>query len=168
MRVVLNLALMALAIASVPSTASEIVQVLSHGDSVATAAIGELKVRVKISTHEKQIGSPSDERPAVLPSNCTYSKFPCSLVDSITIAVNGQPLFIPRSVFADLADVYKASITLAGKIGSLRLDGGDGSEGYIAIIEFDASRVRRRSLASGTMPTRPLQETIYHSLGDAE
>jgi hypothetical protein len=137
--------------------------VAARGETTVSGTFGKLSVQVRITTHELQIGRPSDTRPAVNHTNCTYSKYPCSIVDSVDIIVNGHPLFVPRSVFCDLADLNKATIIKATENQTiLRLDGGDGSEGYIVNIEFDGSRVKRRTLSSGTLPEQPLQETTYH------
>jgi hypothetical protein len=76
--------------------------------------------------------------------------------------VNGNPLFVPRSVFCDLADLNKAEIKASESQSILTLYGGDASESYIAKIEFDATQVKRRTLSSGMSPDKPLQETIYH------
>ena len=142
--------------------------VASHGETFVLAAADKLTVQVKIKAHEVQIGEPSDSRPAVIETNCTYSKYPCSIVDRVEITVNGNALFIPRSTFSDLADIYRAEIKSAGKGSVLRLDGGDGSEGYIVKIEFDATHVKRRTLASGTLPTKPLQETRYYTIVEGD
>jgi len=136
--------------------------VASRGETLVVATAGKLTMRVTIKTHEMQIGKPSDGRPAVIQSNCTYSKYPCSIVDRVDITVNGNPLFVPRSVFCDLADLNKAEIKASESQSILTLYGGDASESYIAKIEFDATQVKRRTLSSGMSPDKPLQETIYH------
>lgn len=125
-------------------------------------------VRVEIKTHEMQIGKPSDPRPAVIESNCTYSKYPCSIVDQIAITVNGDQLFVPRSAFADLADLNTAEVTAAKEGWILTLDGGDASEGYIVKIDFNKIRVTRRTMSSGTQPNKPLQETRYNIVIEGE
>lgn len=142
--------------------------VKAQGETVAVATADKLTVRVTIKTHEIQIGKPSDGRPAVIESNCTYSKYPCSIVDRVDITVNGNALFIPRSAFCDLADLNIATINVSEKRSVLMLYGGDASESYSVEIEFDATQVRRRTLSSGELPNEPLQETIYHVvvLGD--
>jgi hypothetical protein len=136
--------------------------VASQGETLVVANGGKSTVQVKIKTHEINIGKSSDPRPTVIESSCTYSKYPCSIVDRLDILVNGRPLFVPRSAFADIADLNKAEITITKSDFILKLDGGDASEGYIAKLEFNAIRVKRRTLASGTLPDQPLQETIYH------
>ncbi len=139
--------------------------VTSQGETLIAATAGKLNVQVKIKTHEVQIGKPSDGRPLVTQFSCTYSKYPCGIVDRIEITVDGNPLFIPRSVFCDLADLNKAVIKKGkkGKKGAiLTLYGGDASESYIVKIEFDASDVKRRILSSAMSPDQPLQETTYY------
>jgi hypothetical protein len=100
----------------------------------------------------------------VIHTNCTYSKYPCSGVDGIDIIVNGSSLFIPRSAFSDLADLNDAELKVGGNNYFLRLGGGDASEAYITMIEFDATMVKRRTLGSGTEPNQLLQKTIYHAV----
>jgi hypothetical protein len=135
--------------------------VASQGTTILTRAVGTLHVQVKIATHEVQIGKPGDPRPTVIDSSCTYSRFPCSIVDRIEIAVNQRPLYIPRSVYCDLADLNTVAIS-AGKAGAvLTLVGGDASEAYTAKIAFGAGHVTKRSLYSGMSPQQPLQETTY-------
>jgi hypothetical protein len=89
---------------------------------------GKDKVTVKISVHEADIGKPGDEWPKKRLTNCTYTRYPCSLVDLIEVSINGEALFVGRSVFADLADISDA--TVAKKKGRfvLTLHGGDASE----------------------------------------
>jgi hypothetical protein len=140
------------------------VPVAETGETVVTASAGKLTAQVRIRTREVQIGKPSDGRPAVIESNCTYSKYPCSLVDHLTITVNGRPLFIPRSIFCDLADLTSAELRASEPRSALILYGGDASEAYIVKIEFDATQVKSRTLSSGLSPSEPLQETIYHAV----
>lgn len=133
-----------------------------NGETVIVADSAKFKVRVKINTHEVQIGKPSDKRPDLIRSVCTYSRYPCSIVDYIDIAVNDKPLSVPRSVFCDLADLNTAEIKIEQKDSILTLTGGDASESYIVRIEFDAGQVKRKVGASSMMPDEPTQETIYH------
>ncbi len=138
--------------------------VATHGDTTISATIDKWNARATITTHEVQIGKPSDGRPEVIQSSCTYSRYPCSVVDRLQITVNGNALFIPRSAFCDLADLNDAEIVSGTNGLILRLGGGDASEAYIVKIEFDGTRVTRRTLSSGTLPNKPLQETIYHAV----
>lgn len=145
-----------------------LVMVKSQGETLIATTVGKLNVQVTIETHEMQIGKPGDGRPPVIKSSCTYSKYPCSPVDRINIVVNGNVLFVPRSVFCDLADLNKAEVKAGEKGVILALYGGDASESYIVKVEFDADNVKRRVLSSAMIPDQPLQETTYYVqvLGD--
>lgn len=136
--------------------------IASKGETVVVAKSAKFSVQAKIATHERQIGQPSDQEPDVIRSSCTHSRYPCSIVDAIDIAVNDKSIFVPRSVFCDLADLNTAQIQIGQKESTLTLKGGDASESYIVKIFFDGGRVNRRVVASGMLPDRPLQETIYH------
>jgi hypothetical protein len=132
-----------------------------NGETVVVASSPKVDVRVQIRTHEVQIGGPSEKRPEVIRSSCTYSRYPCSLVDSIEISVNGKQIFVPRSVFCDLADLNTAEIGIGATETMLTLNGGDASESYFVKITFDAERVKSRRLFSSIAPNKPLQETTY-------
>ena len=135
----------------------------SHGVTIISVGTGKVKVHVKVMTHEVDIGKPSDPRPAEITSNCTYSRYPCSIVDRIAIQVGDSQVFVPRSVFADLADVNAGEIT-TGKSGNwtLTLNAGDASESLRVSILFDATHVMRRTVRSTSDPDPPLQVTNYH------
>lgn len=90
--------------------AQQSTQIESNGETVIISQSTGVKVKITIGTHEMQIGKPSDRRPETIRSNCTYSKFPCSLVDYIDIYINDKPILIPCSVFCDLADLNTAEI----------------------------------------------------------
>ncbi|MEW5745527.1 MAG: hypothetical protein AB1805_08860 [Nitrospirota bacterium] len=134
-----------------------------NGQTIIEGRLHKHNVKVTIETHIVQIGKPSDKRPVRVNSSCTYSRYPCSLVDSIDITVSGSPIRIPRSVFCDLADLNSATINEEKKRLLLTLTGGDASESYIMKIEFDTQRVRKRSLFSGES-NRLLQETTYYQV----
>jgi hypothetical protein len=136
--------------------------VLSRGETTIAATPGNLMVQAKIKMHEVQIGKPSDARPTVIESNCTYSKYPCSIVDRIDLIVNGTTVFVPRSAFCDLADVTSAEIKADKKGWILRLYGGDGAESFIVKLEFDATHVKRRTRAGGESADQLSEETRYH------
>jgi hypothetical protein len=155
-------------LSSVPVVYAETVKqlkpVASSGDTVIISDSKKIKVQVKITTHEVQI----DKRPDKICSSCTYSRYPCSIVDCIDIVVNDKPLFVPRSLFCDLSDLNTAEILIGQNKSILTLTGGDASESYVVKIEFDSMQIKRRSLASGMMPGEALQETVYYmrTLGD--
>ena len=142
--------------------------VAPQGETRVVSTLGHWPVEVVLKTHEVQIGKPSDPRPDIINSSCTYSRYPCSVVDLINIKVNSNPIFVPRSVFCDLADLDTAEMGASGKGVVLTLTGGDASEAYVVKIWFDAEAVKRRILWSAIEPKQPLEETVYHmvSLGN--
>lgn len=146
----------------------QLMPVASKGETVIATKSARLNVIVKIKTHEVQIEKPSDQRSDVIRTSCTYSRYPCSVVDGIDIAVNDEMIIIPRSVFCDLADLNTADVKIGEKESILTLTGGDASESYIVKISFDSEQVIRRVTASAMLPDQPLQEIIYHKrkLGD--
>lgn len=149
-------------------TGQQPMPIASNGETVIVAKSSRINVQVKIGVHEVSIGEPSEGRPDIIRTSCTYSRYPCSIVDYIDIVINGNPVFVSRSVFCNLADLNTAQIKIGKKKSILTLTGGDASESYIVKIEFDAKRVKYRSLAPSDTPNEPLQETIYHLrvLGD--
>lgn len=136
------------------------VTVAAKGETTLSSKLTGAEVRVKIRTHELTNGTPSEPmRPR--DSSCTMSRFPCSPVDSLEIMIGGKGIFVPRSAFADLADVNQAELSMEKGKPLLTLIGGDASESYIVKIKFTASHVTYRSLTSGEFPEHPLQETVY-------
>jgi len=148
------------ALAKQPLTA-----VASSAETEVVGVVPGLTVKVIIKMHEVQIGKPTDTRPTVIESSCTYSRYPCSVVDRLDIVVNGHRLFVPRSVFSDLGDVVTAGISASEGGAVLTLHGGDASESYIAKIAFDGTRVTRRTRSSASEPDEISQETTYYAVG---
>lgn len=136
--------------------------VASHGETT-IVALGKPEVRVAITTHEVDIGKPSDERPQEIHSSCTYSRYPCSVVDAVKITISGKALFVPRSVSCNLGDVAFAQVDANGQEWTLTLTGGDASEGYVAKVIFDAGRVKKKALWGALSPDALLEEIVYHS-----
>ncbi len=136
--------------------------IASKGETVIVAKSAKFNVHVKIRTHEVQIGKPGVKIPDVIRSSCSYSQYPCSIVDYVDIFVNDKRIFVPRSVFCDLADLNTGEVKIEQKKAMLILIGGDASASLIVRIEFDEERVNRRVAFSGMLPDEPSQETTYH------
>ena len=115
---------------------------------------------VKISTREVEIGKPSDGFPEIRNNSCTYSRYPCSLVDRIDIKVNETSIFVPRSVYSDLADINKAKLVAGPNSYILILHGGDASESYKVVINFTRERIISREVWSEEAGKKT-QETKY-------
>lgn len=128
-------------------------KILTDGKTIIRSGAASATVEVAIATHIVDIGKPGDPTPDVRRTNCTYSRYPCSLVDEIAISVGSNKIIVPRSVFADLADLNRGRVQ-GFKNGKWKLlaDGGDASEGYKLNITFDRSRVLERRVSSGEFP----------------
>jgi hypothetical protein len=147
---------------ALPVSAQKEVTVDSTGDTSLAIQSGSSKVRVTISTHEVQNGTPSKP---VKPkhSSCTMSRMPCSVVDQISVTVSGKPLFVPRSVYCDLADLGGASLKASGRGWSLTLVGGDASESYQLVVDFNSQSINHRTLTALEAGEKT-QETNYYQV----
>jgi hypothetical protein len=157
----LGIVLCAVMVCNAAPPAGSETKVASKGVTDIAATFGKTQVSVKITTHEVDIGKPSGQRPEKILSSCTYSRVPCSPVDYIEISVNGNALFVARSVYADLADLGVASLRQKKK-GQfvLTLGGGDASESYTVAVTFDENLVRQRTFTSNEA-SQVMQRTIY-------
>ena len=142
-------------------------RVAAQGETRITATLGGKAVLVQFFTHKVDIGKPSDEPPKRRMSSCTYSRIPCSLTDAVEISVAGHPVFVPRSAFADLADINGAELHLIapGRF-RLALTGGDASEAYEANIVFDRHRVRERAVTASEAQM-VAEKTVYFDVSRA-
>jgi len=141
-----------------PQAGRETTVARSGGSSLDTEINGAL-VQILITQYQIDIGK-KEEPPAERKNNCTYSSFPCSQMSSLHIRVKGISLFVPRSVFADCADVGSMRLALEGEDYVLTLTGGDASEAYSVKVFFNANQVKKREvydLESGSMR----QSTTY-------
>lgn len=94
-----------------------------------------------------------------------YEKKNVSIIEMLTISVNGSNIFVPRSVFTDLFEANKASIKEEKKGFVLILSGADGSESYEIRVYFDKQKVSRRTLSAGENETIT-QDTHYKLIVD--
>ena len=135
--------------------------VAANGETVIDAKSAKFNVRVKIVTHQVNVGKPSDKRPEVIPSRCAYSRYPCSIVDRIDIAVNGKSIGVPCAALCSVtADLHTAEVRIEYGQAILTLHGGDAADSYQVKIEFDSKRVLHSAVSGeGDVPT---EETTYH------
>jgi len=70
-------------------------------------------------------------------------------------------LFVPKSAFCSIADVYTAEVEASGKEFILILKGGDASEAYVSNIRFDEKRIIDRNLSSQMAPDAMVEVTTY-------
>jgi hypothetical protein len=131
-------------------TANEVkpTKIALSGDSELETKVAGKTIRVVVSTYKVDLGSPNPTPPPTGEgkTNCTFSRFPCNQISNVRIWVAGKKLFVPRSVFADRADVGNMRIASEAGMYVLTLDGGDASEGYSLKVFFDAGHVKKREL----------------------
>jgi hypothetical protein len=91
------------------------------------------------------------------------------IVQNVSIKVNGEPVFTSLSAYADLRNPSDAELHLRGGRGTLTIRGGDGSESYRVVIEFNRIHVSRRRVFSTLDNSQiPGEDTTYrlHALKD--
>lgn len=137
-------------------------RVASKGETTLTATSGTTTIKVTIYTHELRTWSRDRSNPRQPDSCCVDNRNPCSVVDSIRIIKNANPVFVFRSVYADLGDLNDAELTIGKQVSTLTLSVGDGAEGYFVKIEFDDESVRHRTVAGATDFSEPSEQTVYH------
>ncbi|HKV96972.1 MAG TPA: hypothetical protein VJR90_05730 [Gammaproteobacteria bacterium] len=141
------------------------VKILPKGNTIISTTIKNVNVVVTIKTHEIQNGTPSHiDTTATKFTSCTNSRVPCSVVDNVTISVNGKNIFVPRSVFCDLADLDRGMLVTDNGNQQLALIFwvGDAAEAYIVKIDFNNVRVTRRRLSLDIHQRELLQDTKYY------
>jgi len=159
LRVFYSLFLVLVSIASV--SADRGVTVAPAGKTVVDTNSGKEKILVEIITHNVNSEESDRENKNIPATACTYSRFPCSIIENLRISVSGKPIYVQHSVFLDLADVNIASITAPKNGYLLRLEAGDASETYVAIIEFDKTRIKSKRIFAGG-GGGILEDTTYH------
>jgi hypothetical protein len=147
--------------ADVCANASQQIPVAPVGKTSVIATSAKVRIEVIVTTHEVSIEEADRDNADIAIASCTYSRFPCSVVDNLSITVKGKKIVVPHSVFLDLADINTAEIRITKNKYSVRLEGGDASESYIAVIEFDDKRVKAKRVYSGEANAL-LQKTVYY------
>ncbi len=84
-----------------------------------------------------------------------------SIVESMTIVVDGQTVWVPRSTYADLFNPRKAVLKFEQGTFVLLVGGADGADSYSVRIYFDPARVVRRRVYDAQAPHTPTEETRY-------
>jgi hypothetical protein len=133
------------------------------GTTESTVRIKSASIVIRVITEEKRIGKSfvsHDERK----SSCTFARFPCSLVNRLTISVDGRNIFVPRSVFADLSDLNRAHLTENEGVFTLKITAGDASEAYAVVIKFNGKRVMERSITDPVNTDEVLEQTKYFEI----
>ena len=84
-----------------------------------------------------------------------------SIVRGMGISVDGNPLFVPRSVYADLFNLRGAELTIEKGVFKLVAGGAHGADTYSVHVYFDATRVVKREGYGAFPPYKPLEVTVY-------
>ena len=143
------------------------VKIVPKGTTDISGIFEKTQISIKITTREVDIGKPSDPMPNRKLSNCTYSRYPCSVVDYVDISVNKKPLFVHKSIQADLTDLSEAGLREEnnGRF-VLTLIGGDASESYTADIVFDAYAVKQRIIMSNEAQAVMEIDNYFQAISD--
>lgn len=141
----------------------EWLSVTSKGETLIRKILDRSTVQIKITTHEVNIGNASDGWPEKPSNSCTYSRYPCSLVDDISISINEKNILIPRSVFSNLSDLNRVRVSKVKQSFLLVIEGGDASESYITKIVFDNRQVRRQTFSSALFPNKISTEIKFNN-----
>lgn len=139
-----------------------------NGRSVISETVDGQSARVELLTHTVNIGSPASMRHSATAAACTFSRFPCIVLDSLVLSLDGDKIFVPRSAFCGVSNLRTAALVHQDKSLVLVMQGADASEAYILKIIFDKSGVKRRILFAASEPTMALETTQYHPNGGSE
>lgn len=81
--------------------------------------------------------------------------------EALIVTYKGKCITMPRSAFSDLLNVYRLSISVFGERCTIRLEGSDASEAFVAKITLIRNRVTRRIVQSNEDP-HCYEVTSYH------
>jgi hypothetical protein len=137
--------------------------VKSSGTTSIVGGTSSFYVDIAVVTHVIKNGTEDSPDSKALNIGCTNTAFPCSLVNSIQIIVNGSKVFVPQTLKCGLADLGGASLVVdsRARLAILTLYGGNGIGGYKTEIEFSDIQVHRKTKFKGEDPDVILEETRY-------
>lgn len=84
-----------------------------------------------------------------------------NIVGRFQITVGGKNIYVPFSVFADLASLHSLSVEETDKGGLIRIKGGSAGSSYRALIEFNERHVFRKKTYLAEFPDEAWEETRY-------
>lgn len=142
--------------------------IIPNGRSVISETMGGQSVRVELVTRTVNIGSPASMRHSAASAACTFTRFPCSVLDSVVLLLDGRKIFVPRSAYCGVSDLRSAALVHHDKNLELIMEGADASEAYILKIVFDKSGVQTRILSAASEPEMALETTQYHGTKNLE
>jgi uncharacterized protein YbjT (DUF2867 family) len=130
------------------------VKIPASGETSLRAVLGGKELLIKFHTVVLRKSDPGF--PLALDD---YSEV--SIVRGMSIAVDGNSLVVPRSVYADLFNVRGAELTLGKGVFKIMTGGAHGSDTYSVHIYFDAKRLIKRESYDAFPPYKPLEVTVY-------
>lgn len=87
-----------------------------------------------------------------------------NIVSSVKILFGKKPVYVPRSAYADLANVRKLGIRKLAKGCLIQMAGGDADSSFKATYTVVADRLVKRHVESGEFPEQNHEETTYTNL----
>ena len=155
MRTGLALALAICAVLQPSIAAPQQQNIAPTGSTSVSALIDGKAIEIKLQTF---IAKKSDPW---FPLNLDYYN-ELSFIQNMSISVQGKPLWVPRSSYADLFDARVASITSENGVFVLSITGADASDVYLVHIYFGPQRIFRRAVygLEGSAK-KPAEETRY-------
>jgi competence protein ComGC len=138
-----------------PSAAKEKVTISLSGNTALKSASKNRVASVTIRTLKVET-----DRGGTSVSHAQSGKL-VTVIKQLDITINGQQIFVPRSVFADLIEPRYASLRLEHDVFMLSIEGADGVNSYIVYVYFDGNNIIRRVVYSALVPDKPVEETHY-------
>jgi hypothetical protein len=121
----------------------------------------QLKASSPITSITTQCSPPSVTERAWMWAGAT-ERNATQIVRNVEITRRGKKLFVPRSVFADLANPNSVSVMeLPLNLTKVVVLGGDASDGYKCVIHIRDGRIVSRKLSDGEFPDNFYEETKY-------
>jgi hypothetical protein len=129
-------------------------EIAAAGTSTLGAKLGGKSLEISIRTVQLKNSDP------LFPMEPGYAK-EVSIIQGMAINIDGQSLFVPRSVFADLFNPRKASIALDKDAFVLSIVGADGADLYLVRVHFNAARIYRRMVYGAFDSKNATEDTRY-------
>jgi hypothetical protein len=91
-----------------------------------------------------------------------WGKTPTTVIALVAASRNKDPLYVPFSSYADLAEPHTAEVRLKGNNVELEIGGGAGGNSYHAVLVFAKGKyLSSRRVESSEMPKDAREETKY-------
>ena len=145
-------------LASAPIFASPTQHVVATGKTRVVSGPVQVDIRTRLATAAENAPSRA--------TRCSGGRTACSLVDSLSISVDGKPVEIPDRAVVLLSDVASARLTrLTPNRFALILTGGDAAASYEVRLFFDRHMIRRMEIWQGEM--KMMEQAIdFHDIAE--